>query len=65
MKSHSDRYMQDEDAIVEKVIAQVGKTINMATPLAIGKANHVINAFYRRAKSDKSIKLTIMIQKIH
>ena len=60
MKSHSDRFMQNEDAIVEKVIAQVGKTINIATPLAIGKANHVINAFYRKAKSDKSIKLTIM-----
>jgi acyl-CoA hydrolase len=52
--------LQDEDAIVEKVIARVGNIINMATPLAIGKANHVINAFYRRAKSDKSIKLTIM-----
>jgi acyl-CoA hydrolase len=52
--------MQDEEVIVNDVIAQVGNTINLATPLAIGKANHVINAFYRRAKQDQSVKLNIM-----
>jgi len=28
--------------------------------LALGKGNHVINAFYRRAKQDQSVKLNIM-----
>ena len=52
--------MQDEEKIVDEVIARVGNTINLATPLALGKANHVINAFYRRAKEDPSISLNIM-----
>ena len=51
---------QDLEAIVDNVIGDVGSNINLATPLAIGKANHVINAFYRRAKQDASLKLTIM-----
>jgi acyl-CoA hydrolase len=51
---------QDLEAIVDEVLRNVGTTINLATPLAIGKANHVINAFYRRAKKDQSLKLTVM-----
>ncbi len=60
MNSHTVMFMLDEDKIVDEVIAMVGNTIKLATPLAIGKANHVINAFYRRAKDDRSISLTIM-----
>ena len=60
MKSHNYKLMQDEDNIVDEVIARVGNTINLATPLALGKANHVINAFYKRAKEDHSIKLNIL-----
>ena len=52
--------MRDEEKIVDEVIARLGNTINLATPLALGKANHVINAFYRRAKGDPSISLNIM-----
>ena len=43
------------DAIVEKV----GKTIVMALPLGLGKANHIVNALYAKAVADRSIKLTI------
>jgi acyl-CoA hydrolase len=43
------------DAIIEKV----GKTITLALPLGLGKANHVANALYARAASDSSIRLTI------
>jgi len=43
------------DAIVEKV----GKTIVLALPLGLGKANHVANALYAKAAADPSIKLTI------
>ena len=60
MIRHAPVITQDMDSIVEAVIKQVGNTIKLATPLAIGKANHVINAFYRRAKLDPSIKLTIL-----
>jgi acyl-CoA hydrolase len=43
------------DAIVEKV----GKTIMLALPLGLGKANHIANALYARAAADPSIRLTI------
>ena len=43
------------DAIIEKV----GKTIVLALPLGLGKANHIANALYARAASDSSIRLTI------
>jgi len=53
-------YMNDADRIVDETIQIIGSTLNLATPLAAGKANHVINAFYRRAKEDSSVKLNIM-----
>lgn len=43
------------DAIVEKV----GKTIVLAMPLGLGKANHIANALYAKAAADPSIRLTI------
>jgi acyl-CoA hydrolase len=43
------------DAIVEKV----GKTIVLALPLGLGKANHIANALYAKAAADCSINLTI------
>jgi len=43
------------DAIVEKV----GKTIVLALPLGLGKANHIANALYAKAAAEPSIRLTI------
>jgi acyl-CoA hydrolase len=43
------------DAIVEKV----GKTVMLALPLGLGKANHIVNALYTKAIADRSIRLTI------
>jgi acyl-CoA hydrolase len=43
------------DAIVEKV----GKTIVLALPLGLGKANYIANALYDKAAADPSLKLTI------
>lgn len=47
------------DALVEQTIAHVGKTIVLGLPLALGKPNHLANAFYQRAKADPEIDLTI------
>ncbi|MCX9156324.1 hypothetical protein OPU71_09345 [Niveibacterium sp. 24ML] len=47
-----------EDSI-DALIERVGKTIVMALPLGIGKPNAWINALYRRAKADPSLRLKI------
>lgn len=47
-----------EDSI-DALIDRVGKNIVMAMPLGIGKPNAWINALYRRAKADPTLKLKI------
>jgi acyl-CoA hydrolase len=47
------------EACVDAVLARVGRRIRLATPLAIGKPNHFLNALYRRAKRDRSIDLHV------
>ena len=47
------------EAIADRIIADVGKTIVLGLPLGLGKANHIANALYARAVADRSIKLTI------
>ena len=50
----------DENKIVDAVLARLGKTLVVGTPLAAGKPNHLLNAFYNRAKTDSTISLTIV-----
>ena len=52
------RYTNEFD-IVEKVIQKVGKRLVIGTPLGAGKANHILNAFYQKAKEDPTIDLSI------
>jgi acyl-CoA hydrolase len=47
------------EAIAERIIADVGKTIVLGLPLGLGKANHIANALFARAVADPSIKLSI------
>lgn len=47
------------DALVEETLSRVGRRIVLGTPLGLGKANHLVNAFFRRAAADPSIRLTI------
>ncbi|MCP4913583.1 MAG: acetyl-CoA hydrolase [Oligoflexia bacterium] len=51
-------FNQKEDAI-EEIFKTLGKDIRLAAPLGAGKANHLLNEIYSRAKKDPSIKLTI------
>ena len=51
--------LEDVEAAVDAVIARVGKQLRLAAPLAIGKPNHLLNAFYRRAKRDPRLGLHI------
>jgi acyl-CoA hydrolase len=49
----------DADRVADEIIARVGKTIVLALPLGLGKANHVANALFKRAAADPSIDLRI------
>jgi acyl-CoA hydrolase len=49
----------DPVALADAVIEKVGKTIVLALPLGLGKANHIVNALYAKAAADRSIRLTI------
>ena len=47
------------EACVDEVIATLGTEIVLGAPLGLGKPNQLINAFFRRAKNDPSVRLTI------
>ena len=49
----------DPARIADAIIERVGKTIVLALPLGLGKANHIANALYAKAAADPSIRLTI------
>src|SRR6185312_5631731 len=49
----------DPRQLADTIIERVGKTIVLALPLGLGKANHIANALYARAVADRSIRLTI------
>jgi len=49
----------DADAIADAIIRDVGGRLVVGLPLGLGKANHIINALYRRAANDPSLKLTL------
>src|SRR5438874_11012703 len=49
----------DAGRLADAIIHKVGKTIVLALPLGLGKANHIANALFARAASDPSIRLNI------
>src|SRR5467141_4242513 len=48
----------DPEAVAEYIIRDVGTDLVVGLPLALGKANHIINALYARAAADRTINLT-------
>ncbi len=53
------RLFSDPEAIADDIIREVGTRLVVGLPLGLGKANHVVNALFRRAVHDPSIHLTI------
>ena len=49
----------DPARVADAIVERVGKTIVLAMPLGLGKANHIANALYDKAAADPSLKLTI------
>jgi acyl-CoA hydrolase len=50
----------DVGEIVEEALRRVGKKVVLALPLGIGKPNLVANEFFRRARGDATLDLTIV-----
>ena len=40
-------------------IGRIGRRVHLGTPLGLGKANHLVNEFFRRAREDASLDLRI------
>ena len=55
----STKWLDDPDVCVDQILSKVGKQIVLGLPLGLGKANTLVNALYRRAEQDHSIKLEI------
>ena len=49
----------DPAPLADSIVEKVGKTIVLALPLGLGKANHIANALFAKAVADRSIRLTI------
>lgn len=47
------------DEVVDATLRHVGPRIVLGTPLGLGKAMDLVNAFYRRAEADASISLVV------
>ena len=54
------RTYTDCEACVDAILERLGKRIVLGTPLGIGKPNALLNALYRRAKADPSIRLDLV-----
>src|SRR5438128_3467070 len=52
-------YYPDVETCVEDTLRKVGRRIALGTPLGLGKANHLVNEFFRRAYEDPRIDLHI------
>src|SRR6267143_3145456 len=52
-------YYPDVESCVEETLRKVGCRIALGTPLGLGKANHLVNEFFLRARKDSSINLHI------
>jgi len=52
------KLFSDPDAIADHIIREVGTHLVVGLPLGLGKANHIVNALYRRAAADRAIDLT-------
>lgn len=52
-------YFEEADLLADKLIERLNGHITLATPLGLGKANHVINAVYQKVKQNPSYSLKI------
>jgi acyl-CoA hydrolase len=49
----------DVESCVEATIQRIGRHIRLGIPLGLGKPNHIVNEFFRRAREDPRLELRI------
>jgi acyl-CoA hydrolase len=49
----------DAESCVDATIRRIGRRIHVGAPLGLGKANHLVNEFFRRARADPRLELRI------
>ena len=49
----------DVESCVEATIGRIGRRLHVGAPLGLGKANHLVNEFFRRAREDEHLELRI------
>jgi hypothetical protein len=49
----------DVASCVEATIQRIGRVIRLGIPLGLGKPNHIVNEFFRRASADPRLELRI------
>ncbi|MGH8174394.1 MAG: acetyl-CoA hydrolase/transferase C-terminal domain-containing protein [Rhodanobacteraceae bacterium] len=54
-----DSHEANLETVVDRILARGGDAVAIAAPLGLGKPNHLLNAIYRRVKSEPSRRLTI------
>lgn len=50
---------RDVESCVEATIQRLGRRIRLGAPLGLGKANHLVNEFFRRAQEDPALDLHV------
>jgi hypothetical protein len=50
---------RDPETVVDRILADTGADVALGLPLGIGKATHVANALFERARADRGIRLRI------
>ena len=60
MPQPSPSYFEDVERCVDEIIARVGQRIVLGVPLGIGKPNPLVNALYRRVKTNPDLRLKIL-----
>lgn len=58
MTARPERH-DDARRLAERIIAQTGGDVRLGLPLGLGKAPHVANALFERARADPSVRLRI------
>ena len=48
------------DQVVEDTLSAVGRHVVLGLPLGLGKPNRLVNAFFKRARADSDIRLSII-----